>query len=82
VPCTACLRVVPCAHTGACEVALASLTRGEIAWGCAILAALRDHIWSTEEPKSTEGPKSTQWMLPNILQLLAELTTSTSTITL
>jgi len=64
------------AHTGACEVALASLTRGEIAWGCAILAALRDHIWSTEEPKST------QWILPKILQLLAELTTSTSTITL
>ena len=63
-------------NEAAFDMAVASINSGEIAWGCAILTALRDHIWSTEEPKST------QWILPKVLQLLEELTTCTPTTTL
>ena len=58
-------------NEAAFEMAVASINSGEVAWGCAILTALRDHIWSTEEPKSI------QWILPKVLQLLEELTTCT-----
>jgi hypothetical protein len=51
------------------DVAVAAIARGDIAWGCALLAALRDHIWSTEEHKSM------QWILPKVLETLAALQT-------
>ena len=51
------------------DMAVASITSGDIAWGRSILAALRDHIWSTAEQKST------QWILPKVLEALEELTT-------
>jgi hypothetical protein len=62
-------------NEAAFDVAVASINNGEVDWGCAILTALRDHIWSTAEPKST------QWILPKVLQLLEELTTCTPTTT-
>jgi hypothetical protein len=62
-------------NEAAFDVAVASINDGEVDWGCAILTALRDHIWSTEEPKST------QWILPKVLQLLEALTTCTPTTT-
>jgi len=39
-------------NAAAFDVAVASITSGDIAWGRSLLAALRDHIWSTEEQKS------------------------------
>jgi len=60
-------------NEAAFDVAVAAITRGDIAWGRAILAALRDHIWSTAEQKST------QWMLPKVREMLDELTTCTPT---
>lgn len=58
-------------NEAAFDVAVAAINDGEVDWGCAILTALRDHIWSTAEPKST------QWILPKVLQRLEELTTCT-----
>src|SRR5215470_9062732 len=49
-------------------------------WGDRL--GMRDTGGPARPHLSTEEPKSTQWILPKILQLLAELTTSTSTITL
>jgi hypothetical protein len=60
-------------NEAAFDLAVASIKSGDIAWGRAILTALRDHIWSTAEPKST------QWMLPRVLQLLEGLATCTPT---
>jgi len=60
-------------NAAAFDVAMAFLTNGDIAWGHAILAALRDHIWNTEEQKST------QWILPKVLEMLVALTTCTPT---
>jgi hypothetical protein len=62
-------------NEAAFDVAVAYINSGDIAWGCSILTALRDHIWSTEEPKST------QWILPKVLEALDELTTCTPTTT-
>ena len=56
-------------NAAAFDVAMASITSGDIAWGRSILAALRDHIWNTEEQKSI------QWILPKVLETLAALTT-------
>ena len=56
-------------NEAAFDVAVAYINSGDIAWGCAILTALRDHIWSTEEQKST------QWILPKVLETLKELNT-------
>ena len=53
--------------------AVDAITSGDIAWGCAILAALRDHIGSTAELKSI------QWMLPQVLETLEALKTCTPT---
>ena len=60
-------------NEAAFDVAVTSINSGDIAWGCSILTALRDHIWSTEELKST------QWMLPKVLEALDALTTCTPT---
>ena len=60
-------------NEAAFDVAVAAITSGDIAWGCSILIALRDHIWSTEEQKST------QWILPQVLQTLEKLKTCTPT---
>jgi hypothetical protein len=51
-------------NEAAFDVAIASITRGDIAWGHAILTALRDHICSTGEQKSV------QWLLPKVLEIL------------
>jgi hypothetical protein len=58
-------------NEAAFEVAMASMTRGDIAWGHSILTALRDHICSTGEQKSI------QWVLPKVLETLEKLTTCT-----
>ena len=60
-------------NAAAFDVAVASITSGDIAWGRSLLAALRDHIWSTEEQKST------QWILPKVLEMLEGLNTCKST---
>ena len=52
-------------NEAAFDVAVACITSGDIAWGRSILAALRDHIWRTEELKST------QWILPKVLETLS-----------
>jgi hypothetical protein len=62
-------------NEAAFEMAVASMNSGEIAWGCAILTALRDHILSTAKSKST------QWILPKVLETLDELTPCASTTT-
>jgi hypothetical protein len=54
-------------------IAVSSINRGDLAWGHAILVALRDHIWSTEEHKSV------QWILPKVLEALEELYTCVPT---
>jgi hypothetical protein len=54
-------------NAAAFDVVVAALTRGEIAWGRSLLAALRDHIWSTGEQISV------QWLLPQVLETLAVL---------
>ena len=59
-------------NEAAFDVAMASITRGDIAWGYSILTALRGHICSTGEQKSI------QWMLPQVLETLEKLTTCTS----
>jgi hypothetical protein len=51
-------------NEAAFDVAIASMNSGDIAWGRAILTALRDHIWQTEEQKSV------QWILPKVLETL------------
>ena len=51
-------------NEAAFDVAIAAITRGDIAWGHSILAALRDHICSTGEQKSV------QWILPKVLEIL------------
>ena len=58
-------------NAAAFDVAIAAITRGDIAWGHSILTALRDHICSTGEQKSL------QWVLPQVLETLAKLTTCT-----
>ena len=60
-------------NEAAFDVAVASINSGDIAWGRSLLAALRDHIWSTEEQKST------QWILPKVLAMLEGLNTCKST---
>jgi len=50
-------------------VAVASITSGDIECGRSILAAMRDHIWSTGEQKSI------QWILPKVLETLEALKT-------
>jgi hypothetical protein len=50
-------------------VAVATITSGDSEWGYSILAALRDHIWSTREQKSV------QWILPKVLETLEALKT-------
>jgi hypothetical protein len=52
-------------NEAAFDVALAAIARGESAWGYSILVALRDHICSTGEQKSV------QWLLPQVLEILA-----------
>jgi len=54
-------------NEAAFDVAVAAITRGDIACGRSILATLRDHIWSTGEQKSV------QWLLPQVLETLAGL---------
>jgi hypothetical protein len=56
-------------NEAAFDVAVAAITRGDIAWGRSILAALQDHIWSTGEQKSV------QWILPQVLETLEALQT-------
>ena len=56
-------------NAAAFDVAVAALSSGEIAWGRSLLAVLRNHICSTGEHKSV------QWMLPQVLETLAALTT-------
>jgi hypothetical protein len=56
-------------NEAAFDVAVASINSGDLAWGRSILAALRDHIWSTQEQKSI------QWILPKVLEMLEELNT-------
>jgi len=56
-------------NEAAFDIAVAYINRGDIAWGHSILVALRDHIWSTEEHKST------QWILPKVLEALEQLNT-------
>ena len=60
-------------NEAAFEVAVAAIMSGDIAWGCAILTALRDHICSTGEQKSV------QWILPKVLEMLDAHTTCTPT---
>ena len=62
-------------NEAAFDVAVASITTGEIAWGRSILAALRDHICSTGEQKSV------QWILPQLLETLEALQTCTPILT-
>jgi hypothetical protein len=56
-------------NEAAFDVAVAYINKGDIAWGCSILTALRDHIWSTAEHKSV------QWILPKVLEVLQALDT-------
>jgi hypothetical protein len=56
-------------NEAAFDIAVSYINRGDIAWGHSILVALRDHIWSTEEPKRV------QWTLPKVFEALAELNT-------
>ena len=56
-------------NAAAFDVAVAYINSGDIDWGRSILAALRDHIWSTAEQKST------QWILPKVLEMLEGLKT-------
>jgi hypothetical protein len=51
-------------NEAAFDVAVASITSGDSAWGRSILVALRDHICSTGEQKSV------QWLLPKVLAIL------------
>jgi hypothetical protein len=60
-------------NEAAFNVAVASITSGDIAWGRSILAALRDHMWSTGEQKSV------QWILPKVLETFEALKTCTPT---
>ena len=60
-------------NAAAFDVAMASITSGDLACGRFILTALRDHIWSTGEQKSV------QWLLPQVLETLAALKTCTPT---
>jgi len=60
-------------NAAAVDVAVASITSGDIAWVRSLLSALRDHIWSTEEQKST------QWILPKLRAMLEGLNTCKST---
>jgi hypothetical protein len=60
-------------NEAAFDVAVAAITSGDIAWGRSILAALRDHIGSTGEQKST------LWILPKVLTTLEELKTCAPT---
>jgi hypothetical protein len=60
-------------NEAAFDLAVAYINSGDIAWGRSILAALRDHIWRTEEQKST------QWVLPKVLETLEALKTCTPT---
>ena len=62
-------------NEAAFDVAVAYISSGDIAWGRSILAELRDHIWRTEEHKST------QWILPKVLETLEELKTCIPTTT-
>ena len=62
-------------NEAAFDVAVAAITRGDIACGRSILAALRDHICSTGEQKSI------QWMLPQVLETLEALQICTPTLT-
>jgi hypothetical protein len=55
----------PRENEAAFDVALVAITRGESAWGYSLLVALRDHICSTGEQKSI------QWLLPQVLEILA-----------
>jgi hypothetical protein len=57
-------------NAAAFDVAVASITSGDIEWGHCILVALRDHIQSTEEHKSV------QWILPKVFEALEALDTS------
>ena len=50
-------------------IAVSYTNDGDLEWGHAILVALRDHIRSTEEPKSV------QWILPKGLEALEALNT-------
>ena len=56
-------------NEAAFDVAVASITRGDITGGRSILTALRDHICSTGEQKSV------QWILPQVLETLEALQT-------
>jgi hypothetical protein len=56
-------------NEAAFDIAVACINRGDLAWGHAILVALRDHIWSTKEHKSV------QWILPQVLEALEQLKT-------
>ena len=56
-------------NEAAFDVAVASITSGDIECGRSILAAMRDHIWSTGEQKSI------QWILPKVLETLEALKT-------
>ena len=56
-------------NEAAFDVAVASITNGDIECGRSILAALRDHICSTGEQKSV------QWILPKVLETLEALKT-------
>jgi hypothetical protein len=62
-------------NAAAFDVAVAAIHSGDIAWGCSILTALRDHIWSTEESKSI------QWILPKVLEALDKFMPCTPTTT-
>jgi hypothetical protein len=54
-------------NEAAFDVAVASITSGDIDYGHSLLAALRDHICSTGEQKSL------QWILPKVLETLEAL---------
>jgi hypothetical protein len=58
-------------NEAAFDVAVAAITSGDLACGRVILAALRDHIWSTGEQKSL------QWLLPKVLETLEALQSCT-----
>ena len=58
-------------NEAAFAIAVSSINRGDREWGRSILAALRDHIWSTGEQKSV------QWILPKVLETLEALKTCT-----
>jgi hypothetical protein len=60
-------------NEAAFDVAVAAITSGDIACARAILGALQDHICSTGEQKSL------QWILPKVLEALADLNTCLST---